>query len=58
MLKLPGITNIGLKVFQNYLPWKLTDFPPQALFARRVDKHFFPCRSLIIPTSVAFIPSL
>ena len=42
-------TNIGLKVL-NYLPMMLTDFPPQALFARRLmlrvklldDKHFIP----------------
>ena len=41
-------TNIGLKVL-NYLPLMSADFPPQALFARRLmlrvtllrDKHFF-----------------
>ena len=39
-------TNIGVKVL-NYLPLTLTDFPPQALFARLMlrvkllgDKHF------------------
>ena len=40
-------TSIGLKVL-NYLSLTLTDFPPQALFARRLmlraklldDKHF------------------
>ena len=49
MLCSAGITktNIGLKVL-NYLSLTLTDFPPQALFARRLvlrvklldDKHF------------------
>ena len=42
-------TNIGLKVL-NHLPFALTDFPPQALLARRLmlrvklldDKHFSP----------------
>ena len=66
ILRSAGITktNIGLTILY-YLSLTLTDFPPQALFARRLmlrvklldDKHF-PHRSIIIPSSIAFVPRL
>ena len=50
---------------KSFLSLTLNDFPPQALFARRLmlrvklldDKHF-SYRSFTIPSSIAFIPGL